>query len=178
MSSTQWSLPATVWKDQARRNLYITYLMSSPVIAASRELLPEPTFPTTPRSIPCKENEKDQTHMLIHSTDLLQSISALRDIICVLYRWAERKSSHIAHKTRKTCHFSVSFLFPPGFLLTFLTERFSMCSCRLPVDKGWLVLSSLTGTHEKSAPLISMAVAVPEGLPARKKQHYSENAIG
>lgn len=53
-----------------------------------------------------------------------------------------------------------------------------MCSCRLPVDKGWLVLSSLTGTHEKSAPLISMAVAVPEGLPARKKQHYSENAIG
>lgn len=49
-------------------------------------------------------------------------------------------------------------------LLTFLTDRFSMCSCRVPVDEGCPVLSSSTGTHEKAAHRISMAVAVSEGL--------------
>lgn len=84
----------------------------------------------------------------------------------------------MAHKTKKA-HITpaplVPFpLFPPAFLLTFLTERFSMCSCRVPVGKGWLLLSSLTGAHEKSAPRISMAEAIPEGLPAREKQHHGE----
>lgn len=56
-------------------------------------------------------------------------------------------------------------------LLTFLTDRFSMCSCRVPVDEGCLVLSSSTGTHEKAAHRISMAVAVSEGLSTSEKQN-------
>ena len=33
----------------------LAYLCSSPVMAASSELFPQPTFPTMPTSIPCEE---------------------------------------------------------------------------------------------------------------------------
>lgn len=56
-------------------------------------------------------------------------------------------------------------------LLTFLTARFSMCSCRVPVDEGSLLLSSSTGTHEKAAHFISTAVAGYEGLSTGEKQN-------
>lgn len=56
-------------------------------------------------------------------------------------------------------------------LLTFLTDRFSMCSCRVPVDEGCPVLSFSAGTQEKAAHRISMAVAVSEGLSASEKQN-------
>lgn len=72
-------------------------------------------------------------------------------------------------------HYLVSlapfFSITPASLLTFLTDRFSMCSCTVPVDKGCLVLSSSTGAHEKAAHRISTAAAAPEGLSAREKPH-------
>lgn len=46
-----------------------------------------------------------------------------------------------------------------------------MCSCRVPVDEGCLVLSSSTGIHEKAAHRISTAVAVSEGLSTSEKQN-------
>lgn len=39
------------------------------------------------------------------------------------------------------------------------------------MDTDCLVPSSSTGAHEKAAHRISMAVAVPEGLSVREKQH-------
>lgn len=42
-------------ETRVRGTLDVHYLWSSPVMAANSELFPQPTFPTMPTSIPCKE---------------------------------------------------------------------------------------------------------------------------
>lgn len=42
-------------KVEDRGALEVTHLWSSPAMAASSELFPQPTFPTMPTKAPCKE---------------------------------------------------------------------------------------------------------------------------
>lgn len=47
--------------SRVRSTLKVHYLWSSPVMAASSELFPQPTFPTMPTSAPCREG----THQIL-----------------------------------------------------------------------------------------------------------------
>ena len=65
LSSLDPKMVSTTWqglgkcllkvKDEDSGALEVAHLWSSPAMAASNELFPQPTFPTMPTKAPCKE---------------------------------------------------------------------------------------------------------------------------